>query len=80
MDNVVDPTIWAQYGDFAGLVSLALFAVLFWILKEHKLERKENMDRHISERQEWRADISNQSNKVSGALGELTQAIRNKEI
>lgn len=65
MGDVANPTVWAEYGGFAGLVALALFVLVFWMLREHKHERTE-----------WRSDVSKQSERSSAALEKLTEVIR----
>ncbi len=62
--KLVEPNTWAQFG-FGGLVSLALFVFLFWISRQHRDERKE-----------WRQDAERRDDKLTDALGELKDAVK----
>ena len=66
MESVADPKVWAEFG-IAGLVILALFVFVFYILKMHR-----------DERGEWRQDSKQSNEKVIVALDSLKDVIRNQ--
>lgn len=59
---------WAEFG-LAGLVIAALFGVIFYILSEHKSERKE-----------WRTESKDMGEKTVSAITALTKAVNERKI
>ncbi len=57
---------WAEFG-LAGLVILALFGVIFYLLDEHKSERKE-----------WKSDLTKIANSNNSAIEKLTDSLNAK--
>lgn len=64
MKDALEPTAWAEHG-LAGLVILALFLMLAFLLKLHAGERKE-----------WRQDAGARQGKTDAVIGKLADAIR----
>lgn len=62
--KIIEPSVWAEYG-LGGLVILALFVFLFWISRQHRDERKE-----------WRQDAERRDDKLTSALGDLKDAVK----
>lgn len=58
---------WAEFG-LAGLVILALFGVIFYLMNEHKGERKE-----------WKQDIGKMSENQVSAISKLTESLSKRE-
>lgn len=76
MSDLPGLEVWAQYGGFAGLISAVLFYILWSMLKEHKIERREWKEDHKQDRLEWKSDAKAQNENMVRAIEELTTAIK----
>lgn len=77
---------WAEYG-VAGLVIFAMFGVLIWLLRSHSSERKdlhkecrderrEMMEAHRAERDEWNNAQDRREGRSEALFKSLEQTIR----
>lgn len=70
---------WAEYG-LAGLVILALFLLVFWLVHANGKERAETRDAHSSERKEWHASSAQQAERLEKAFEKVSDAIQKRTI
>lgn len=63
----------------AGPAGLALL-VGWWLLSQHRSDRKEWRQEHLDERHEWRQDISSESALNREAAARTTDALKSLEV
>ena len=70
--QIANPSVWAEYGGFAGLVVLALFAMIVFLMRQHGQERSE----WRAEFQTSRTEIIESNRRMTDALEGLKDALR----
>ena len=82
IQQVVNPTLWADTGGIPGLVIFALFLALgifLWaqlkIYEMHRSDLKQVMDMHAVERTQWGSIIDIRQQETNKAIMAMTAAI-----
>ena len=73
MDKILD-FLTGQYG-FLGLSIFAMAAVIIYLFKDSKKERKEMLKMHREERAEWRGEADKKFETVVEVASEATAAV-----
>lgn len=84
VQQVINPSVWAEAGGLTGLVVLALFVVLgvlLWaqvlIYKMHRTDMREIMSMHAEERKNWGELADMRQKETNEAIRAMTYAINN---
>jgi len=82
MEQVTNPSLWAEQGGIAGLVILALFVVLAIFLKAqariyemHRGDLRELLELHAKERSEWGRIVDDRQKETNAAINAISAAI-----
>lgn len=82
MEQLTNPTLWAQNGGMNGLVILALFVVLGIFLKAqakiyeiNRADQAKLMELHAQERSAWSKIVDERQRETNAAIKESTAAI-----
>lgn len=84
VQQVINPSIWAETGGLTGLVIFALFVALgifLWaqimIYKMHRSDMREIMTMHAEERRNWGELTDMRQKETNEAMRAMTNAINN---
>lgn len=73
-DAIEGAHLFNQHG-LPGLVIFLLFGALFWSIYWYSKNNEKTSTEHRSERQEWRESNERQTDKLEGAIKEISSAL-----
>ncbi len=82
MEQIGNPSIWAEQGGMMGLVILALFVVLIIftraqakIYEMHRGDLKQLLDLHAKERESWGCIVDSRQKETNEAIHSMSEAL-----